>query len=265
MKSSRSYLATLAIGVLVTTNANAVPVSIDFTGTVTQHSVIDYPPGEQVEIWSDVGTTWSAQFLIETDLFGPMQTFDGSFSRQGSFAGLPGAVTPSLTIGGVAIDVGRFNTDTSTVRFADSNGLISFPGGGWVIQPDQWIVKFASREITSAGTTSLSDLTMSFVDYFDAETLLGGTSLLSFDEVTSPLSAVLLPFENPLWYRDVDYTVENYSCDTTCKVSNLDFWSLGVTSVTRTVHPVPEPSSLALLLAGLGVLVLRRRRAPAAA
>jgi hypothetical protein len=263
MKHPRRYLWALATGAVLTVPAHAVPIVFDFEGLVSQHSVLDYGTGVQLEDNASVGTAWSAQFIVETDLFGPLQTSVSEYARMAGFTGLPGAVTPSLTIGGVSVDVARFNTDTSMLRVSDSFGFISFPGGGWTIQPDQWGVNFRSREVTSLGTAGIIDFQMGFVDNINVADLTGGTTMLNLEDITSPLSFATLPLDNPAWFRDVEYTVENYSCALSCNAINADFWSLGITSVTRTVGaaPVPEPGTFTLLLAGLaGVFLLRRRR-----
>lgn len=263
MKHTSKFLSAIAIGAVLTTPAQAVPIVFEFAGTVVQHSVLDYGTGEQVEDYDSLGMAWTAQFIVETDLFGTMQTFNSGSGINMSFVGLPGGVTPSLTIGGVSVDVARFNTDTSMLRANDSLGLITFPGGGWSMQADQWGVNFRSREVTPQGTAGVIDFQMGFVDYFNAADLTGGTTMFSLEDVTSPLSFATLPLDNPIWYRDVEYSVENYSCVLTCSAVNGELWSLGVGSVTRTVgaRSVPEPGTLALLLAGLGgALVLRRRR-----
>jgi hypothetical protein len=263
MKHTRKFLPALAIGAFLTTPIHAVPIVFEFAGTVSQQGVVDYRTGEQLDDAGAVGTAWSAQFVVETDLFGPLQTGGTDLARMAGFAGLPGAVTPSLTIGGVSLDVARLNTDTSELRVSDSLGLITYSEGSWAIQPDQWGVNFRSREVTPLGIAGLIDLQMSFVDVFNSIDLTGGTSMLSLEDINSPLSLAMLPLDNPLWFRDVEYTVENYSCVLTCAAINREFWALGVTSVTRTVGmtTVPEPGTLTLLLAGLGgALGLRRRR-----
>jgi hypothetical protein len=262
MKNIRMCVAALSLGAGLASPVRAIPIVFEFSGMATQHSVLD-SSGVQTDFAEDIGTAWSAQFVVETDLFGPVQTFTSDLARQASYNGGAGAVTPNLMIGGASIDVARLNTNTGMLRVSDSFGFVTYPDGNWAIQPDQWGVNFKSREVTPQGTTGEIDFQMGFVDYVNFEDLTGGTGLLSLEDVTSPLSFGTLAFDNPLWFRDVEYSVSNYSCSVTCEFESYDFWSLGVTSVTRTVGTtsVPEPGSLALMLAGLGgMLAFRRRR-----
>lgn len=262
MNTLKKCLSALAISAALTTTAQAVPVVLDFTGTVAQRSFWDFATGVQTWDPTSSGAAWSARFVIESDAFGPVISNVSEYGRQAYYSGLPGAVTASLTIGGMPVDVAQFNTDTSTLRALDSAGVLIRPDG-WAIAPDQWGVSLRSMEVTSAGTAAASDLRMSIVEDFLYADETRGTSMFSLDDVASPLALLMLPFENPLWSRDVFYSVDNFSCGQTCVGVGRDLWSLRTSTVTRTVGStaVPEPGMMALLLAGLaGVFALRRRR-----
>jgi hypothetical protein len=262
MKHPWKYLSALAVGAILTTPAQAIPITFDFSGLVVQRSTLD-STGAQTDHADDVGTPWSAQFVMETDLFGPMQSSTDQFGTIMRFTGAPGAVTTSLTIGGISIDAARYNTDSSNIFAADSTQWVEVPGG-WTLRPDQWGVNFRSREVTAQGIVADADLQMGFTDFFNFAEQTGGTELFDLDDVTSALSFASLPLSDPRTFRDVEYSFANYSCDLGCTFTDYDFWSLGVASVTRTVGAtaVPEPGTLALLLASLGgAFALRRRRA----
>jgi len=264
MKFTRMILPALAVGAVATLPAHAVPVVFDFTGTISQHGGYDYSSGtyQGWEEWDSAGTAFSAQFIVETDLFGPMATGENEYARSANFAALPGAITASFSIGGVPMALPRFNTEASFINAADSKGFVTFPSGGWSIVPDQWNVNFRSREVTPQGYTSLFDFSVGAAEDIDPVNMTGGTSMFSFEDITSPLSLVTLPIGSPYRFKDVQFSLENYTCNPTCRVLDGEYWYTTVTSVTRTVGTtaVPEPATLALLLAGMGGALLMRRR-----
>src|SRR5262245_13342138 len=104
--------------------AGAIPVTFDFSGTVVNVVNTDFatntPP---VFDLSTAGQAFTAQFIIDTDLFGPgTASSNETVDRLSYNSELPGAITSLFTLNGEVLDVAPFSRNRATVSFLDSKG-----------------------------------------------------------------------------------------------------------------------------------------------
>ena|SRR5690349_2009329 len=241
--------------------ASAVPVQFDFAGTVT--GVIDYDlvTGDQVYGQGPLASPFSARFVFDTDLFGPAVPEEAEFSERLTYAAqLPGALSASLVIGGVNVDIFAHESDSASLNFNDSLGVFSCGDGCQAFSPDAWGLTFESQTVTDIGRTALRTgyftFAADFVDINQPELSMGW---LDFDEGVEPADIATLPFPTtPTTLNLVDW---NFDCTERCVRTGLHMTILEMTSVTRTVGSVPEPGALGLMALGAaGAMLASRRR-----
>ena len=87
--------------------ASAIPVTIDFSGTVVHDlTFTGFPPAAPVFDLTRAGQAFSARFTVDTDLFGAPISSSVAQGDRLAFTGiLPGAITGSLVINGENINI----------------------------------------------------------------------------------------------------------------------------------------------------------------
>lgn len=254
----------LAVALVATAApASAIPVQFDFAGVV--RSVIDYDfaTGEQINGQGPVGSAFSAQFLFDTDLFGPPVPEEAEFSDRLTFAAqLPGAVSANLVIGGVSVDIFEHDSDSASLNFNDSWGVSPCGEGCSAVQPDQWGLTFQSETVTDIGRTALRSGFFTFAAEVDFTRPELAMNWLDFSEGIDPADIATLPIltRDPVSLYILDY---NYVCAERCTRTGVHMTLLEMSSVARTVASVPEPGTLGLFALGLAGMTFatRRRRA----
>jgi len=243
--------------------ASAIPVQFDFAGTVTGVIDYDWATGDQVFGQGPLGSSFSARFLFDTDLFGPAVPEEAEFSERLTYAAqLPGAISANLVIGGVNFDIFAHESDSASLNFNDSLGVFPCGDGCQALSPDAWGLTFESQTVTDIGRTSLRTGYFTFAaDFIDINRPELSMGWLDFDEGIEVADIATLPFPTtPATLNLVDWT---FDCTERCVRAGFHMTVLEMTSVTRTVGSVPEPGPLGLLVVGAAgaMLASRRRRA----
>ena len=252
----------VAAAIVSAAPASAIPVTFDFTGTVQSIYYVDFVTGEQVNDAGPTGAAFSAQFIIDTDLFGPPVSSETDYSDRIDYnSSLAGAVNSSLVINGAAVNLTPFSTNTSSVYFGNSLGVFEDADGNRAIAPDQWGLNLISEELTPIGRTGYRGLSFSFVADFDASDPTGGPGWFDFSPGIDLDSIATLPMLSTYGGApSIFLTDRHYGCAERCLTTDFTITALTVATVTRSATSVPEPGTLSLLAAGLaGAWFMRRR------
>jgi hypothetical protein len=252
-----------AIAVIVgAAPASAIPVTFDFSGTVVNVVNTDFATSTPVFDLSTAGQAFTAQFIIDTDLFGPgTASSNDTTDRLFYNSELPDAITASFMLNGEAIDVTPFNRNRATVSFLDSKGVVSCGVNCSRIAPDQFNVNLGSDDFTPEGPAGQRVLSFSFVADFQGfenpESAMSWFTLTPDFDINQ-LGTLSLPDAVRPNVILSDYTL---GCtEGQCTPTSSRRTQFAVTSATRSVT-VPEPETFGMLVMGLaGAMFMRRRR-----
>ena len=248
------WCAVALVAAMATTPAQAVPITFDFSGTISSHSFFDPWAWELTEDPTVAGLAFTARMTIETDQFGPPILTEDCCEVRTLNSPLVGQTPPptlDFTIGGTPFAVPTYDQTYNYYYLVD--------GPPPPVSADQIAVGWRSNPSPRVGLVNGSSLdltSMNAVDagFVDLDQPFDPASLLSYDLSDFTLNLTLSTYECPVANSCRQLLVENYA--------------LAVGSVTRTVGgsevSVPEPGTLTLLAAGLlGLGLVRRRRLPA--
>ncbi len=244
--------------------ASAMPVVFDFTGTVRSTWDSDFETGVEIYDAGPVGAAFSAQFIIDTDLFAPPVSSAAEYSDRINYSSqLGGAMVSSLVINGETVNLAPYSTNTAEVGFNDSRGVIDLGGGSMVLSPDAWGFGLRSEQITSIGRTGLLRIGVSFVADYDFADPAGGPGWFDFSPGIDLDSIATLPMVSTFVVPPSIYLSDyRYGCAERCLQNGVSSTELTISTISRTVASVPEPGSLGLLAMGLaGAWFTRRRQA----
>ncbi len=239
--------------------AQAIPITFDLAGTLRQTAIIDSVAGTQTFDLSRAGTAFSAQFVLETDLFLPPIVSESELNHRLSFrSSTPEAVLRSFTLGGVDLPLSPYAWNQDFISVGDSKGTVCTEAG-CRYAPDQWNLSMLSEEIGSQGASARRTISMGLVEDSMPGASEGG-QWFDFDDgfdigtiAALPLDVIMPPSLSMSDYR--------FSCAERCTPIGQSWTVFEVTSFTRSVGNVPEPGTLALLGVGLALgAALRRRR-----
>jgi len=243
--------------------ASAIPVTFDFSGTVAQVVITDFASGLPPTFdLSTAGQAFSAQFIIDTDLFGPAVSAPTDTGDRLIFnSELPGAVTSSLVVNGESIDYAPYAANRANANFLDSNGVVSCGENCRRLAPDQFNVNVQSQDLTPVGLTASRLLSFSFVAGFQGfDNPESAMTWFDFSPDFDLTQLASLPLLDSL-QAVVSLTDFQFDCtDVRCQQTGTRRTMFNVTSSSRTVASVPEPGALGLLAIGLAGAWFARRR-----
>jgi hypothetical protein len=245
--------AAALVAAMAASPAQAIPITFDFTGTISSHTFFDPWSFEFTEDPTVIGQAFTARMTIETDQFGsPILTEECCDVRtlNSPLVGQTPAPALDFTIGGAPFAVPTYDQTYNYYYLID--------GPPPPVSADQIIVGWRSNPSPRVGIVNVSSLdltSMNSVDagFVDLDQPFDPASLLSYDLSDFTLNLTLATYDCPVANSCRQLLVENYA--------------LAVGSVARTIGggevSVPEPGTLALLAAGLlGAGLARRRRLP---
>jgi hypothetical protein len=243
--------------------ASAIPVTFDFSGTVAQVVITDFASGAPPTFdLSTAGQAFSAQFIIDTDLFGPVVSAPSiTGDRLVYNSELPGAVTSSLMVNGASIDLAPYSGSRANVGFLDSYGVVSCGENCSRIAPDQFNVNAFSDDLTPLGPAASRGLSFSFVANFQGfDNPESALSWFDFSPDFDLTQVASLPLLDSL-LANVTLTDFLFDCaGERCQPTGTQRTMFIVTSSSRTVASVPEPGALGLLAIGLAGAWFARRK-----
>jgi hypothetical protein len=255
------------------TNAHAIPIKIDFTGSVFS-AYRGNTNGQFVQDTSFLGLSVVGSFLVETDGL-TRSTADSPQYTGLSFRDLPASpdwITSSLTIGDIAYDASSHPWNTGEIRYIDSKGPIPCPGVPNCSSgtPDQLSISDGSTQVLigtglpfpGPGSYNSKNFQLGSVAWADPQIPGSGMDYIDLADNLDALSILSLPLQTSI-YRGVtgSYGESVLTCTTTsCRQTQALSLAFDVTSVSRNVLAVPEPHSIAVFCFGLLVLSSSRIR-----
>ena len=263
MKRTYAVLGRAALAMslgMAAVSAHAVPIVLDFTGTVTY--TVNIQNGQSTEDWTGAGQAVVGRITLETDGLLPRTgtTYGGAYSAHLDLLGGPDLITNELSIGGVRHDVdlypGRFGQvsafDSSDVEGAPCPGLICS-----VVPDNIFISDWSTQYLSAAPNSDYLERGLGLMWPGSSGDPLGLVDLsVGFDPSTlMSVLAGILPeygyYEQTTWSCAADVS----RCPNTALTSTM----FTVDSLTMHTPSVPEPGTLALFAIGLlGSGVARR-------
>lgn len=261
MRSS-SFVSVLALlTTAFVTDANAIPITFDFSGTLNRHTLYDGATGILTSDTSQLGQSLSATLTVEMDRFAAGGTLTDGFSfRSLSLSTDLNAPSPwsgSLSIGGQAVNLPLFDLNYAYLQLADSKGPLSC-GPGCITQVlDSTVLVGRSDRSGPLGVTQSTVLAFNAFQSYDPA--IPDPSYIDLDQPFSigDLATIALP------NLQFNYGTSTFDCQALnlCFVATADNYWFDVT-VTRTLGAtaVPEPGVLGLFAMALLMLVVLQRR-----
>ena len=267
----RVAMAAVAIAGVAST-ANAVPIRIDFSGTVFSSYRFNSNGMATIDP-TFLGQSVAGWFLIETEGLARVATSIAPYDQLAfnDVVGAPELVRSGLSIGGADFDVGLYGLDSGGIRYIDSNGPIPCGPGCSSTTPDQMSFSDSSTQVLlgpgnpfpAPGSYLGRSLTLNSTAFPDPFTPNVPMEYIDLSQDFTALSAMLLELQTSAYrgvtgsYGETVTTCVALSCRTTQSLSLA--WD--VTTVTRSIIAVSEPATwLLTALSLLGLVTARRRR-----
>ena len=260
-RNPRFLLIGMPVALMWTLAANAVPISIEFTGTVretTRNSggMFEYDPSRN-------GQTVSGFFLIETEGFERTEhILSGSSHIQFRSAATPNLVAAGVSIGGVTYDMSIYPADFGGISLIDGAPPPEDCSAGCSWTPDQFSISSSTTEGFPRqfvdGEFQARSLHLGSFDDRPTWDPLFGTYLDFSERYYTPVDLVSLPL---MWVSSSfsESAVTCSSAEQRCRTTLITTVNFDISDVTRRIVSVPEPGTFGLLAAGLFMAGWRRR------
>ena len=261
MRSSSLVSVLALLATALATDANAIPITFDFTGTLNRHTLYDGATGILTSDTSQLGQALSATLTVEMDRFPASGTVTDAFSFRSLFLptdlGAPSPWSGSLSIGGQAVSLSLFDLNYAYLELQDSKGPLSCGPGCTTQALDSTVLVGRSDRSGPLGVTASTVLAFNAHQSFDPA--IPDPSYIDLDQPFSigDLATIALP------NLQFNYGTSTFDCQALnlCFLASADNYWFDVT-VTRTLGAtaVPEPGVLGLFALALLLLVLSTRR-----
>lgn len=271
MKTNIRAAALAAVVMSIAAPANAVPIRIEFTGTVVSSNRLSYDFVQTPEP-AYLGQSVAGWFLIETD---GLQRVPGGTSAFPALAfndepAAPELITSALTVGGNSIDVGLYELDTGSIRYLDSIGPVSCGPGCSSTPSDRILFTDSSAQtivdpfqLPSPGTYFGRSMTLFSAARPDPVDPTAISHYFDLSQNLDALSSMSLPLDPAVHTVIGSFSELTSTCVAgSCRTYSSLALGFDVTSVVRRVVQVPEPGTLSiavLVILAFGVRQLRQR------
>ena len=274
LKSRRVAMIAALVLTGFAANAYAAMIRFDFTGSVYSAYSFD-ASGAATQLPSYLGQSVTGSMLIDTNGL-VRSTQDGQAAASLSFTNnspAPDLITSSLIIGDAHYNIGVYPANSGGIRYVDSHGPISCGDGCSSMTPDSFLVSDGSAEVWGTPVsipTSYSSRFLSISSTAWADDPLNPGTSLNYIDLTQNLDAtsiLSLPLQTQI-FRGVTglYSEQVTTCtSSSCVGSSRLALGFDIASIARAdVSPVPLPSSLSMLILGIGLLAVLRKSNPMA-
>jgi hypothetical protein len=245
--------------------AQAVPLQFNFSGAVTNTA---WSAGGWSDAANEMGKQVSGGFTFETDAlasnFYPAPVPQQSFLEYAS-SGTALRSSAHLTLGGQEIEVLPYSTNYASISFIDAcNPAPGSCNNSWIenfnLYANSSSHPFAADFTGSYQTRSLSFSSMIPYDPWDLD-----APRLNYFDVSQGIDSFAIA-TLPLYTLSAIYSENIASCVAgDCSWTQARQWHISIDSVSRGVHEVPEPGTMALFGFGLAATLGMRRRKRASA